>query len=171
MDLRVVMAKVNSLLLFFDGELRTVGSTFSPSKLSQIDDSNARLDSTLLDELAEPLPRGDFATIPNTVSTRTCWRFVQQCHTILAVLRAGEMLEPWVIERSKRHPHHWGVLGHCNNSLNLSTRSGGDMPPCKPFEDYADADAAACGHPELSTSTASAAFFVRKLQSNECDEE
>lgn len=123
MDVKVLMVKVKSLLLFFDGELRSAGSTFSLSKLSKGDGSNARLESTLFDELAGPLPRGDFAIIPDLMSTRKSYGLEKHLPTILAVLCAGQMLEPGVIERSKWHPRHWSVRGHCEYLLDISTRS------------------------------------------------
>lgn len=105
-----------SLLFFFDGELKTAGSTFSLSKSSNVEASSGRLpgERTLLDEVTLALPiKVDFwAIIPEFVSTKMHVKLIRLQHTILAILRACKVLQTRVVKRCKGHSRHRDVSGH-----------------------------------------------------------
>jgi hypothetical protein len=105
-----------SLLLFFDGERKRAGSMFSLSYSSKLEGSRGRLvgEKVVFEILMLDLPpNGDFcAKMPVLVRNESLASLMRQSHTNLTILRIGEMLQAWVVERCEWHSRHWSVSCH-----------------------------------------------------------
>lgn len=123
---RIGVARVKSngisLLLFFGGELEVAGSTFSLSKSDEMEGSKERLLEIKIDfddgerlvlPSSEDLPAGCGIAPMGSVST-LCRRVrcTGRRHTILAILRAGQMLQTRVVQRCEWHSSQRDVTGH-----------------------------------------------------------